>query len=206
MWRACPAHQVRASSRVSAPKHRRLDEARKIRPADLLPALAHQTKHLPTEEATMEILAPPAQDVHQPKAAQSLRSLRPLGLRWAITEMSVEDSGRAIAAALQDGKAVAIGDDSFEDLQGKASFVVEGIESDGRLVGASVVPGDEVSQSPRRSELGGVAGALEASRCLRVAPCVTDGPVTVSLDGEQAAKEALGNWPLDPNRPDCDVL
>ncbi len=35
---------------------------------------------------------------------------------------------------------------------------------------------------------------------------VLAGHVTVGLDGEQAMKEAFGDWPLDPGRPDYDML
>jgi hypothetical protein len=30
--------------------------------------------------------------------------------------------------------------------------------------------------------------------------------VEIGLDGEQAMKEAFGHWPLDPGRPDYDML
>jgi hypothetical protein len=64
------------------------------------------------------------------------------------------------------------------------------------------MPGEEESQSPCRSKLGGVAGILEALHCTCVAHSITKGHVTVGLDGEQAVKEAFSEWPLDPSRPD----
>jgi hypothetical protein len=154
----------------------------------------------------MEILDRPVKDVHTPKAVEPIRLLRPPGFQWAITEMSMEDNGLTIAAALQAGHAIAVSDGSFKDSQGTAAFVIEGADSSGRVVGVNVIPGEEDSQSPYRSELGGVAGILEALHCICTAHSVTEGHVTVGLDGEQAMKEAFGTWPLDPRRPDYDML
>ena len=75
--------------------------------------------------------------------------------------MSVDNNSAAIATALKDRNAVAVSDGSFKCSQGTAAcFIVEGTESDGGLVGVSVMPGEEVSQSPRLSKLGSVAGTL----------------------------------------------
>ena len=78
---------------------------------------------------------------------------------------------------------------------------LDGISSEGRLVGSvNVITGAEDShQSPYRSELGGVAGILEALHCICVAQVVTKGHVTLGLDEEQAMKKAFGEWPLDPS-------
>jgi hypothetical protein len=84
--------------------------------------------------------------------------------------------------------------------------VLEGSTSAGRIVGVNVIPGEEESQSPYRSELGGIAGILEVLHCVCGVYQVSVGHVTVGLDGEQAMKEAFGDWPLDPGRPDYDML
>jgi hypothetical protein len=154
----------------------------------------------------MEILDRPVEEVPTPKAAEPTRLLRPPGFQWAIAEMSMEDNGLTIATAIQAGHAIAVSDGSFKDSQGTAAFVIEGADSSGRVVGVIVIPGEEDSQSPHRSELGGVAGVLEALHCICAAHSVTKGHVTVGLDGEQAMKEAFGTWPLDPRRPDYDML
>jgi hypothetical protein len=154
----------------------------------------------------MEILERPVPEIIPPETVERLRILRPLDFRWAITEMSVNDNGTEIADALQEGTAVAVSDGSYKDAQGTSAFVIEGSSSVGRLVGVNVIPGEEESQSPYRSELGGVAGILEALHCMCVAHSITKGHVTVGLDGEQAMKEAFSKWPLDPSRPDYDLL
>ena len=71
----------------------------------------------------------------------------------------------------------------------------------------NVIPGDPSSQSPSRSELGGVAGTLlGCMHCICVAHDITNSKVEVGLDGEQAMKEAFGHWPLDPSHLDYDML
>ena len=206
MWRAYPALRVRTSSRLGSPKYRRSDEVTRICPDGLIMASVYSTKHSVTKEATLELLDIPVPSDHRPSSIQNLRASRPDGFNWAINEMSVDDNGKLIAAALLAGTAVAVSDGSFKDSQGTAAFVIEGTSSDGRLVGVNVIPGAEDSQSPYRSELGGVAGILEALHCICCAHVVTKGHVTVGLDGEQAMKEAFGVWPLDPSRPDFDML
>jgi hypothetical protein len=206
MWRAYPVYRVRTSSRLGSTKYRRSDEVTRIRPKDLIPASVHTTKHWVTKEASMEILDQPVEEVPTPKTVETIRLIRPPGFQWAITEMSVEDNGLTIAEALQAGNAIAVSDGSFKESQSTAAFVIEGAASYGRLVGVNVIPGEEDSQSPYRSELGGVAGILEALHCICIAHSITKGHVTVGLDGEQAMKEAFGTWPLDPRRPDYDML
>jgi hypothetical protein len=79
-----------------------------------------------------------------------------------------------------------------------AAFIIEGTSSVGRVVGVNVIPGAEESQSPYRSEVGGVAGILEYLQFICIAHAITEGKVEVGLDGDQARKEAFGAWPLDP--------
>jgi hypothetical protein len=55
------------------------------------------------------------------------------------------------------------------------------------------MPGVEESQSPHRNESGGVAGVLEALHCICIVHEVTEGHVTVGLNGEQAMEEAFGD-------------
>jgi hypothetical protein len=51
-----------------------------------------------------------------------------------------------------------------------------------------------------------VAGILEYLHSICIAHAITEGKVEVGLDGDQARKEAFGAWPLDPSRPDFDML
>jgi hypothetical protein len=124
----------------------------------------------------------------------------------AIAELDVDGNGGAIAHALIKGTAIAVSDGSFKNQQGTSAFIIEGASAKGRLVGVNVIPGDPSSHSACRSKLGGVAGIVEALSCICKARGVTKGHVEVGLNGEQTMKEAFGSWPLDPSRPDCDML
>jgi hypothetical protein len=66
----------------------------------------------------------------------------------------------------------------------------------------------ETRQVKARAEAnwGGVAGVLESPHCICAAHGVTKGKVETGLNGEQSMKEAFGQWPLDPGRPDYDML
>ena len=206
MWRAYPVYLVRTSSRLGSTKYRRSDDVTRLRPGGLIPASVHVFSHWVIKEATMEILDRPTVATLRPTSLDSLWLARRDGFTWAISEMSHDDNGLAIATALRQGTAIAVSDGSFKDSQGTAAFIIEGASLEGRLVGVNVIPGEEDSQSPYRSELGGVAGILEALHCICIAQTVTSGHVTVGLDGEQAMKQAFSEWPLDPCQPDYDML
>ncbi len=205
-YRAYPVYRVRTSARHGIAKYRRSDEVTRSRPIDLLPASVDETPSWVLKVATTELLETPSPEASYTSNLYSILALRSDGFRWAITEFDIEDNGAAIAQALIQGTAIAVSDGSFKNQQGTSAFVIEGNSAAGRLVGVNVIPGDAASQSPYRSELGGVAGILEALHGICEAHGVTEGRIEVGLDGEQAMKEAFGHWPLDPSRPDYDML
>ena len=89
--------------------------------------------------------------------------------------MSLADNGIAIAQALIQGTTIAVSKGSFKDSQGTLAFIIEGCSKQGRLIGVNVIPGEESSPSPNRSELGGVAGILECLHCPCVAHDIAEG-------------------------------
>ncbi len=127
--------------------------------------------------ATTELLETPTPDAGHSTNLHSILALRSDGFRWAITEFDIEDNGAAIAQALIQGTAIAVSDGSFKNQQGTSAFVIDGKSAVGRLVGVNVIPGDADSQSPHRSELGGVAGILEALHGTCEAHGVTEGRI-----------------------------
>ena len=47
-------------------------------------------------------------------------------IQWAVENCRVDDDGRYVAQAIQDGTAIAVSDGSFKDATGAAAFVLEG--------------------------------------------------------------------------------
>jgi hypothetical protein len=156
-----------------------------------------ETKSWVLKVATEELFETPTTEAASNKVHSILAS-RPEGFRWAIAEMDADDDGGAIAHALIKGTATAVSDGSFKNQQDTSAFIIEGASGEGWLAGVNV--------GACRSELGGVAGIVEALSGICEARGVTEGHVEVGLDGEQAMKEAFGRWPLDPSCPDCDML
>jgi hypothetical protein len=206
MWRAFPVYRVRTSRRFGSAKYHSNGELTRIRPLALIPASVQVCPQWVIKVASMELLDRPLADIPPILTIHDLWQQRQPGFSWAITEMSVDDNGLMIAEALRNGTAVAVSDGSFKDSQGTSAFVVEGTTGQGRLIGVNVIPGEEKSQSPYRSELGGVAGILETLHCICAVHDVHSGHVEVGLDGDQAMKTAFGDWPLDPSQPDYDML
>jgi hypothetical protein len=147
----------------------------------------------------MEILDRPSNDNNISSHVNDIRLSRPLNCSWAIAEMAVEDNASTIAKAIVNGTAIAVFDGFFKNGQGTSAFIIEGAPgiidgppSAGCLVGVNVIPGETESQSAYRSELGGIAGVLEALHCIGVAYDITHGSAEIGLDGDQARQEAFG--------------
>jgi hypothetical protein len=64
-----------------------------------------------------------------------------------LFHLDMEEDGQIIALAIQQGEATAISDGSIQDTYGTAAWVVEGTYSNGRALGAVVVPGSAKDQS-----------------------------------------------------------
>jgi hypothetical protein len=120
--------------------------------------------------------------------------------------MTLVDPDSLLAASITQGTVRGVCDGSFKEHQGTSAFILQGSSRQVRLVGVNVIPGSPNSQSAYRSELGGIAGLLESLHCLCQLHEITSGKVEIGLDGDQARQEAFGHWPLDPGRPDFDLL
>ena len=166
----------------------------------------NQSRGWVTRVASIEIIAIPIATHPIAVTVSDARLSRAPGFAWAITEMTEEDNGLAIAKALRAGTAVAVSDGSFKESQGTAAFAIEGDSPVGGVVGVNVIPGADESHSAYRSELGGVAGVLECLHCACTVHSITHGKIEVGLDGDQARLAAFGHWPLDPSQPDFDML
>jgi hypothetical protein len=74
----------------------------------------------------MEILERPHTKA-LPLSLAGVLSFRPRSFRWAVSQMTVDDNGAAIAKAILTGEqAIAVSDGSFKDIRGTASFIIEG--------------------------------------------------------------------------------
>jgi hypothetical protein len=198
MWRAFPIHRVRTSTRLGIAKYRRLDDLLRQPFLDLIPASVTESHGSALKVATMEILERPHTDASSLSLAEALSS-RPTSFRWAVSQMTVDDNGAAIAQAILTGQAIAVSDGAFKDSRGTAAFIIEGASRLGRLVGVNIVPGEDESQTAYRSELTGIVGILETLNGICVVHDIKEGSVKIGLDGDQARKEAFGVWPLDPS-------
>lgn len=120
------------------------------------------------------------------------------------------DNCEALRAALVTGDAVAVSDGSFDPglRRGTAAFIISPSAAAHLhcLEGANFVYGTPSDQSAYRSELAWVAGILSALEVLAHHFSLTDGSITIALDGQSALREASGDTPLRVDQPDFDLL
>jgi ribonuclease HI len=112
--------------------------------------------------------------------------------QYLVDEIALPlDKGQAIARGIQDGTARAVSDGSFKDNYGTAAGVIAATATDkDMLYFSNVVPGTSTDQSSYRSELSGVLGLLHIIEAICSTFKITQGSVTIALDGREAMTQA----------------
>ncbi len=118
-------------------------------------------------------------------------SVAPPGERWCLDSLTLTDDGSTIAQAIQDGDAIAISDGSFHEQFGTASWVIEGTDSKGRIVGEVLVPGTSRDQSAYRSELAGIYSIMTGVKNICEFFKITSGATELGCDGQSAIDKAF---------------
>jgi ribonuclease HI len=138
---------------------------------------------------------------------EALEREKPLD-KWAIDTLHERDNGTALAAAILRGEAKAVSDGSFKNAQGTSASILfhESSKEPNRIVSVNSVPGNWNEQSAYRSELAGISGSLAITAAVCHIHDIQEGSITFGLDGNQALKAAAGDWPLNPERPDFDLI
>jgi hypothetical protein len=75
-----------------------------------------------------------------------------------------------------------------------------------QIISVNTVPGNCNEQSAYRSELAGVSGLPAITAAVCKVHDLQEGSVIFGLDRNQALKAAAGDWPLNPERPDFDLI
>ena len=89
---------------------------------------------------------------------------------------------------------------------GTLATVIYGDNKAQRIINVNAVPGHRQEQSAYRSKLAGIEGALAIIESVCTVHNIQQGAATIGLDGQQALIEASGNWPLNPNWADFDMV
>jgi hypothetical protein len=105
------------------------------------------------------------------------------GTEWALRDLSITDNGRTIAEAIRLGSCIALSDGSVKDGVGSAAWVLEGANSQHRIMGFCQVPGDASDQCSYRSEYAGLYALALAIRLICEHYQIGAGSVTVCCDG-----------------------
>ena len=118
------------------------------------------------------------------------------GEKWCFAHLDMTDDGITLAQAISQGDAIAISDGSFQDTYGTAAWVLEGIDSVGRIKGAVVVPGTAKDQSAYRSELAGIYSIMVAVTKLCKFFEIQQGAIELGCDGQSALDKAFNHVAL----------
>jgi hypothetical protein len=116
----------------------------------------------------------------------------PENIRWAVERFAVADGGVMLADAIRRGQAVAVSDGSYKDAFGTAAYVLEGVNSDNRLVVVLISPGTPDDQTSHRSELAGLFGIVVMVNLVCEHFEITEGAVEVGCDSQNALRHVFG--------------
>ena len=126
--------------------------------------------------------------------------------QWASIITEISDDGIDLAHGIRLGTATAISDGSYHDNYGTSCSILRGPNQNHRIITVNIVPGPPGSQSAYRSELAGISGSLLIIQALCNQYKITQGSITLGLDGQSAINTVSGSQPLKPNQPDFDLL
>ena len=128
-----------------------------------------------------------------PTSLSELIDSLPESQRWAFEHFKCDDDGKTIAEAIRLGTAVAVSDGSFKNELGSAALVIEGSDSQHRILAGHLTPGPLSAQSSFRSELSGLYGIVLMVNTICRFYDITEGQVSCACDGEQAITQAFAN-------------
>jgi len=83
---------------------------------------------------------PPVEEPLPPMLYADLESLPHL-CHWAVQHVMIDDDGRTVAAAIGAGVAMAVSDGSLHYTLGTSAFVIEGLDSEHRILVCNRVSG-----------------------------------------------------------------
>ncbi len=116
----------------------------------------------------------------------------PTGRHWPISRIEAPNGMDAVATSLRAGNAVAVTDGSFKtgcSTSGGVLFAAN-FDRQSRISCINQVPGPIPDQDAYRAELGGIVGMLETLKRICHDYAITEGHLTIGLDGSQALKDA----------------
>jgi hypothetical protein len=115
----------------------------------------------------------------------------------------MEDNGLTIVEALKNREAIAVSDGSFKTEYGTAAWVIEGVDSHGRILGQVIAPGGPSDQSPYRSELTGIYSIMIMVNRLCEFYDIKEGEIELACDGLSALDKCFSHVSVlhvdDPN-------
>ena len=126
--------------------------------------------------------------------------------QWASTRTEITDNGLDLALGITQGNATAISDGSYKEQYGASRSILRGPNHTKRIITINAVPGPRDAQSAYRSELAGISGSLLILQALCNLHQITDGLITIGLDGKSAIDTVSSTKPLRPQQPDFDLL
>ena len=126
--------------------------------------------------------------------------------QWASIITEISDDSIDLAHGIRLGTATAISDGSYHDNYGTSCSILRGPNRNHRIITVNIIPGPPDSQSAYRSELAGISGSLLIIQALCNQYKITQGSITLGLDGQSAINTVSGSQPLKPHQPDFDLL
>jgi hypothetical protein len=128
---------------------------------------------------------------------------------WALFHLSTTDNTKDLLQDFKDGKALMVGDGSYDDISGygAGAFICSSADMTQFIIAGGPTPGNQECQNPYRSELGTILGmAILANILATVTNCSPS--ITVACDNDQALIRSFRTSieEIKAHHQSCDLL
>jgi hypothetical protein len=110
-----------------------------------------------------------------------------------------------VARHIQEGNGIVVSDGSFKDGKGTASLVIEGHNSNARIVADVLVPGNSDEQRAFRSEAAGILASFQLVNAIVLYTKISQGSIKMCCDGKSALSRCFEKR-IDMRKPHWDIV
>ena len=147
----------------------------------------------------------------EPTTLVQARGLLSSGDKWAVQHLKSSDNGKALAAFIKEGKAIAVSDGSQDTGYATSGFTLtprkkKWLKDCPSIKGSNSVPGNCSDLDSYRAELGGVMGIVVTLAMICRIHSITSGSLQLGLDGKSALDAVFALEDPHSEDPSADII
>ncbi len=174
-------------------------------PDDLCRASIHRRGATMISKSSHSLQVPPVPPIVDYSLSAELEKL-PHDAHWAVRHIQFDDHGTYFATALQNGTAVAVSDGSYKFGFGTAAYVLEGPDSQHRILGQNQTPGPLKEGDSYRCELAGLYSVVLVADTIAKYHHLVSGSGILACDNISSLRVFEVDFCPDPSQECFDLI